>query len=199
MRVFIAAIILIFSFQSLVKADDIRDFKIEGFSIFDNLLDNADKLNLTKEEILSKKIKYYPKSKRIGLLRFKNRGAFKVYDSVQFSVDTKSYKIYTISGIIENINSKEECTKKQKEIIKSLHEMAPSAEKVVEDYSVHLADPSGKSIASGIYLDFISGDTLSAECYIWSKIFKDKGYDDNLKINIESKEGRLFLQNEAYP
>jgi len=35
MRVFIAVIVLIFGFQSLVRADDIRDFQIEGISIGD--------------------------------------------------------------------------------------------------------------------------------------------------------------------
>ena len=39
MRVFIAVLVLIFSLQSLTKADDIRDFQIEGISIGDSLLD----------------------------------------------------------------------------------------------------------------------------------------------------------------
>ena len=38
MRVFIAVLVLIFSFQSWTKADDIRDFEIEGISIGDSLL-----------------------------------------------------------------------------------------------------------------------------------------------------------------
>ena len=39
MRVFISVLILIFSFQSLIKADDISDFEIDGMSIGDSLLD----------------------------------------------------------------------------------------------------------------------------------------------------------------
>ena len=39
MRVFITVLVLIFSFQSWTKADDIRDFEIEGISIGDSLLD----------------------------------------------------------------------------------------------------------------------------------------------------------------
>ena len=88
--------------------------------------------------------------------------------------------------------------KKQKEIIKSLHKMAPSTVKVIEDYSPNILQINlVKVLQSGI-IDFENGDSLSAECYIWSKDFNDKGYDNNLKINIESKEGRLFVQNEAY-
>ena len=39
MRVFIVALFIIFSLQSWTKADDIRDFQIEGMSIGDSLLD----------------------------------------------------------------------------------------------------------------------------------------------------------------
>ena len=181
------------------KADDIRDFEIEGITIFSNLLDHAEKLGVTKEFILNKKLKFYPNSARIALLRFRNRGTFQVYDSVQFHVDSKNYKIYTIFGILsKNIETKEECLKKQDEVIEALSEMAPSAIKVVERFSKHSVDKTGKSISNGIYLDFPSGDTLSAECYIWGEEFKNKGYDNNLKINIESKEGRDFIQTEAY-
>ena len=198
MRIFLSILILIFSFQSWTKADDIRDFEIEGFTLFENLLDHADKLNLSKDDIKNKKLKFYPNSKRIGLLRFSNVVGFEIYDDIQFAVDSTTYKIYTIFGILNKFDTKEKCSKKQNEIINSLHKIAPSAEKVVEDYTPHPADKSGNSISSGIYLDFDNGHSLSAECYIWSKNFKNKGYTNNLKINIESKEGRLFVQNEAY-
>ena len=39
MRNFLLILILTLSFQSLTKADDIRDFEIEGISIGDSLLD----------------------------------------------------------------------------------------------------------------------------------------------------------------
>ena len=49
MRVFLTVLILIFSLQSWTKADDIRDFEIEGIGIGDNALDF-----FTKEEIKDK-------------------------------------------------------------------------------------------------------------------------------------------------
>ena len=39
MRIFFTVLVLIFGFQSWTKADDIRDFEIEGISIGDSLLD----------------------------------------------------------------------------------------------------------------------------------------------------------------
>ena len=38
MRIFLAVLVLIFIFQSFTKADDIRDFEIEGISIGDSAL-----------------------------------------------------------------------------------------------------------------------------------------------------------------
>jgi hypothetical protein len=42
MRVFLAILFFIFSFQSLTKADDINEFEIEGISIGDSLLQHFD-------------------------------------------------------------------------------------------------------------------------------------------------------------
>ena len=55
LRVFISIIILIFSFQSLSKADDIRDFEIEGISVGDSLLNHAKTIGVTKKYILDKR------------------------------------------------------------------------------------------------------------------------------------------------
>ncbi len=49
MRLFIAVLVLIFSFQSWTKADDIRDFQIEGMSIGDSLLDYMSKKRIKKK------------------------------------------------------------------------------------------------------------------------------------------------------
>ena len=38
MKIFLVLLILIFGIQSLVKADDIRDFEIEQISLYDNAL-----------------------------------------------------------------------------------------------------------------------------------------------------------------
>ena len=50
MRFFLISLILIFSFQSWTKADDIRDFEIEGMSIGDSLLDYFSKKKIDQEQ-----------------------------------------------------------------------------------------------------------------------------------------------------
>ena len=49
MRAFIAALVLIFSLQSLTNADDIRDFQIEGISVGDSLLDYYSKVEINSK------------------------------------------------------------------------------------------------------------------------------------------------------
>ena len=47
-------LVLAFSFQSLSKADDIKDFEIEGMSIGDSLLDY-----FNEKDILNNKLNYH--------------------------------------------------------------------------------------------------------------------------------------------
>ena len=51
MRVFLTVLILIFSLQSLTKADDIRDFEIEGISIEKSALNYFDVNGLEKAKL----------------------------------------------------------------------------------------------------------------------------------------------------
>ena len=48
MRTILITVILIFGFQSFTKADDIRDFEMEGISIGDSLLNHISKIQIDK-------------------------------------------------------------------------------------------------------------------------------------------------------
>ena len=124
---------------------------------------------------------------------------FKKYESVQFTIDPNNFKIYRISGIIYDLD-KDECVSSQKSIIESLEKDNPTAVKDIEDFdNLDDLDKSGESIAIGIYLDFPSGDTFSVECYLYGKTYKEKkNQKDHIRVSIETKENREFLQNEAY-
>jgi len=49
MRIFLLVLILIFSLQPYTKADDIRDFEIEGMSVGDSLLDHFSKKEIKQK------------------------------------------------------------------------------------------------------------------------------------------------------
>tara|TARA_Y100001970_G_scaffold177117_1_gene215800 strand:- start:836 stop:1429 length:594 start_codon:yes stop_codon:yes gene_type:complete len=197
MKIFVSFLIFIFVFKSWAIADDIRDFEMEGISVGDNLLDHYNTLGVTKKFIEDKKLTYYPKSKKFALTAYKNRGNYKTYYKLQFTIDPTNYEIYKVGGFLE-ISGKNDCIAKQKKIINDLIETDESLTKFIDDFSKHPADDTGKSISNGVYLDFPSGDSIDVECYLWGDKLKKEGYEDNLRINLSTKRITNFLRNEAY-
>ena len=51
MKIILAILVLIFSLQSYTKADDIRDFEIEGMSIGSSLLDHVSLKRIKSRQI----------------------------------------------------------------------------------------------------------------------------------------------------
>ena len=63
MKRLLLILILTFSFQSLTKADDIKDFQIEGISVGDSLLDYYSKAEInSKNKILNELKLIFPNS-----------------------------------------------------------------------------------------------------------------------------------------
>ena len=82
MRVFIAVLVLIFSFQSWTKADDISDFEIEGMSIGDSALDF-----FSESEIKNNSFDYY-NNKLFTPVQTSYLPFFKTYDGLDFDFKT---------------------------------------------------------------------------------------------------------------
>ncbi len=187
-------LILILSLQSWTKADDIRDFEIEGISIGDSLLKFY-----TEEQILNQKKDgfMYP-NKDYFTARFKNiHGNLYEYLQFQIKADDPKYLIYSIEGInfFDNINS---CIQEQKNISSEISNIFPNAQKI-NDNGKHQSDPTGKSFAYETYYLFKNGGNAVISCYDWSdEISKENGWLDNLKVIIDSKEFHYWLNNKAY-
>ena len=141
MRVFIAILVLIFSLQSWTKADDIRDFEIEGMSIGDSALDYFSKSTLDK----GKELSWYD-TKIFTPIRDIMLTNSKIYESYQIVIKTgdKNYIIQTIlAGIfIENLN---DCLAMKKEVANYLDKVFPSIKRE-SGSKKHEADKKGKSI-----------------------------------------------------
>ena len=99
------------SFQLLSKADDIRDFEIEGMSIGDSLLDF-----ITISKIKTLRTSYYPKSKKyVRYYEVKNSTQ---YDGVDLYVLDKDKKfiIQSLSGFIEYDKNIKDCYLKKEKL-----------------------------------------------------------------------------------
>ena len=190
-------LILTFNCQSLAKADDIRDFQIEGISIGDSLIDYFTKKEINKEK--KYRIKY-PNSNKFTAITFIEYSKFKIYDSVQVNVKTndKNYIIYSISGINYFKNKIDDCKKQKNLIFNELKDLFPAAS-IVNKTTKHAYDKSGKSTIHSSLFDMEDGSVVRVECYDWSKkMFNKNDLDDQLVVSILSEDFSYFLSNEAY-
>ena len=110
MRIFLSLIIIIFSFQSWTKADDIGDFEIEGFRVNESLLKHFKKeeieKNIDKNALRNFNGKY-------SMSNFMSK--IGDYDGIQFVYETRDdqFIVLSISGGIF-YNDFKDCLKKKK-------------------------------------------------------------------------------------
>ena len=190
MRIFLAVLFLSFSFQSWTKADDIRDFEVEGISVGDSAL------NFFNENEIKKNIKnwYQDKTYTYSAIAKNN---FELYDKIGFFYKTNddNYKIVSLSAYLWCKESIIDCLNNQK--------------KVKEDFSIIFKDLSQKdnvfnyppstdagtkSKAIQTIFFFNNGDQVVIETKDWSKGSK---YTDNFSINLDTKDFVIWLTNNS--
>jgi hypothetical protein len=196
MRVFIAVIVLIFGFQSLVRADDIRDFQIEGISIGDSLLDY-----FSEKELKQKKKKgfIYPNKKYYSVSFFSSK--YEIYEKVQFHLKStdKKYIVYAISGLLYFRNNIKNCHKTMDEVVADISELFENVEIKNSGFQNHPADKTGKSKTKTVFFKFNTGDNIIVGCADFSKeLTNKKGWKDHLRVEIRIDEFFKWMKYEAY-
>ena len=188
-KIFFATIILIFSFQSLTKSDDVTSFELEGISIGNSLLDY-----FSEEEILKNKRNYGYKNKEFYAVGIDKQ--LEQYDSVDVHLKTsdKNYIIYSITGATffeKNIN---ECYKKKKSLTNELKSMFSNIE--LKQFKKNPMDVDKDSTKESTYFLFENGDYVKIQCYDWSeKITKEKNWIDHMRVGIAFREFRDWKRN----
>ena len=139
MMKFILIFIFTLGFQSWIKADDIRDFEIEGMSIGNSLLDF-----ISKNEIKNNTMQYFSGERKYFITIFDNN--LHNYDQLELYIKTgdKNYIIQTIlAGIfIEDLN---DCLAMKKKVANYLDKVFPNIKRE-SGSKKHEADKKGKSI-----------------------------------------------------
>jgi len=194
MKRFILIIILIFTSQSSIKADDISEFEIEGISIGDSVLDF-----FTKEEIKKNTWDYYT-NKEYTPLQFDYPSFATMYDAIdiQYKTNDKNYTIKGLSGIIFYTDKKKinECYKQMDTIISEIRSTLSNYTETQKNTSIHTGiDDGGKSTVTGMSFEFKNQDAIQIQCYNYSVETEDRNH---LRIGINTYEYRYFLGNKAY-
>ena len=176
------------SFQSLTKADDIRDFEIEGISLGDSLLNFFD-----QNKIISSKRNFYNDDKfLVSLLPTLDNDTMYEYIQVHYKRDDKSFFVYGIDGLIDV--DIQECLIMQKKIVNEISSMFSKLKMKGPFTYKHSADATGKSTTTHYEWQFDKAN-IEVVCYDFVKPIK---YPDGLNVAIVSNELQKWLDNEAY-
>ena len=190
-------LILTINFQSLTKADDIRDFEIEGISVGDSLLDHF------KIKTINSARKYkYQNDKFYSIDIWSDK--FNQYAAIQFHLkkDDKKYIIQSLSGTlifgesgIYDSKSNDECKNKKKLIMNSINSLFPNAD--VQSFDdVNDDDGYGqKALKSDTYYTLDFGEVW-IQCITWGKITKKKeNLYDNLRFTLLTPDFIKFMNS----
>ena len=194
MRVFLAVLVLIFSFQSWTKADDIRDFEIEGISIGDSLLNF-----FSKKEIENSRVEFSSKNRKYSYSEIS--GVFENFENLQFiyEYNDKEYKIVAIVGLIFFDNDLNSCLKKKKLMTESVESIMLSNTDVFSEDGYPHSQMFPKSLVYTTEFTFKNGDVARVYCLNWSKNAENKkGWTDHLSLNIQTTKFYIWLNTEAY-
>jgi hypothetical protein len=195
MRIFLAVLVLIFSFQSWTKADDISDFQIEGMSIGDSLLDYYSKSEIMKKSKFvyrgGKKFKDYS-----GLRITKNLNN---YDAlvISFKTNDKKFIIMGIAGRKYYKKNVFECYDQQKIIVKEIEDNISNLKKELLPKKKVKAYPNGNSYITQVWLNPKDGGYIGIQCYDWSPM-DNPSNKDRLSVVIFSAEYNYWLSTHKF-
>jgi hypothetical protein len=189
-KLFIIIVILI-CFQSLSKADDIRDFQLEGISVGDSLLDH-----FSKKKINENRLNYDYGKKGFYATSFYKEKFFDKYESLEIHLkdNDNSFLIYSVDALIfyDNID---DCYKKQNEIKDSISSIFENTKRIDAGFKKLNGDKSGKSTTKAYYWQTKEG-FVTLECYDWSNEITEKSsWADNLRISVINNELNNWLTN----
>ena len=183
MKTLIITLVLVFNFQSWTKANDLRDFVIEGMSIGDSLLDY-----FSEEEIISNiNKKLYPGSdEKFSAFFTRKIKNYKLYDylRIHFLTEDRNFIIYGISGMKDyKRENMQKCYDLQRDVERKFDKLFSDYEKSKDTFK-SMYDETGKSKITSIYYDTKLGQS-KISCYHFSEYVN---YASGIDVTINRKE-----------
>ena len=191
--------ILILSFQSLTKADDIRDFEIDGYSLNESLLNYYSKEDL-KANWKHEKKGYGFKSKKYFKFAFeiKDRGLYERNIIIYTLRKDKKYKIQSITGFVYYPNKIDKCYDAQLTLSKEFETVFPNTKKEIFEFN-NKHDPHGQSTEKDIVFIFDDGSEAGIACLDWGeKYSKQNNSEDHMQVFLDTKGYADWLKGPAY-
>ena len=196
-KLFIIIIIFI-SFQTWTKADDIRDFQIEGVSVGDSLLNyfNEDEIINKINSYKNKGFIYGNDKKTFYTLTFKRPERYEKYDGLQISLKSNDerYIIYALVGEIyhKDINN---CYNVFDEVENTFDFLFKDSNKEEKLKRLHSYDKTGDSTTTDVYYNMDNGDVVALVCTDWSI---EMSISDSFRVELITDEYADWLNNIVY-
>ena len=194
-------LILTFSFQTFSKADDIRDFEIEGISVGDSLLDFY-----SEENILDSQTTIFPGDKMFYDIHIPLDSDS--YDQITYTVKSndKKYIIEQIAGDNyyytnegKNIDTQHLACVKQKKIITKEFEKILNVVKKNEYKSEYSSIDDGKSFAEVVDFKFNDGSSIRIYCNKFTnETIEKRLFFNGLTVSISPIKVLDWLNSKAY-
>lgn len=168
---------MFFNHQSWTKADDIRDFEIEGISVGTSLLKfyNIDQIN--KFERVNYKKKYY--RLYIDNKKLNNYD----YIAVDLKLDDNKFIIYGLNGMIDfDYGENTKCLDKQEIVTNDIKNIFKSEPEDVKTISQQ--DKSGKSVVYNVFFRLDNGKVV-VQCYDFTQ---ESNIQPGFDLSIRLKE-----------
>lgn len=193
MKILLFLLVLMIYLQSPIKADDIRDFEMEGFSVGDSLLDHYN-----KDEISNALQMKYPKSDKYIKYQFTISNS--EYDNISFHLkkNDPKFKIYEISGGTFFTKNFTKCKKYKEKVINDIKSITQNlTEDSYRYYYENVED--GKSYADVVEFKYPNGDLIRMWCVNWSEqVENNLNYGDNFSISLTPLKHMKWINEEAY-
>ena len=192
MKRLLLILILTFSFQSWSKADDIRDFEIEGMSIGDSLLDHFNQ----KEIIEALKNPSYYKNKKFVEVFLNYKGSEFDLLQVAFEPNDKKFIIDKIMLVKDFRDEIEKCNKYKKNLISESSDFLNDSERVDQSKKANV-DPTGNTFRYMSTFFYSKGGFFNFVCTDYGQEMLDEhGWYDNFTVSVGSDNIKKFLQSD---
>ena len=172
------------------RADDIRDFQIEGMSIGDSALNYLSKKKLLdKFEFTKNHYNYLQEPLKFREVYISYQNKSNNYDKISLMVkeEDPNYKIYFLRGTKEYNNQFDKCINQRNIISNEIEKLFTNYKKKESNFKNNL-DKTGKSFRKQIVFIFDSG-VITVGCSDWEeKLRKKNGWTEGLSVAILSRE-----------
>tara|TARA_A100001015_G_C14967209_1_gene703493 strand:- start:348 stop:935 length:588 start_codon:yes stop_codon:yes gene_type:complete len=194
MKNFLFFLILFLSYQFSTQADEIKEFEIEGISLYESALSH-----FSVDELKEDTVKNYSSNKYTTSNIY---DGLNVYDYIQISYKTNDSK-YIVQDISAAKNIKyNKCLNQLDKVENDISSMYEDSSKISNDGRLtydHPADKSGQTKVTDVAWYFDDGHVIVAQCYNWnSKFGKKNNFKDSLTIAISSEDIDKWFSSEAY-